>query len=85
MNLCDELTIRMLLERHGFAVEKGAGGIETAFKARFQGKQPGGVRVAFLAEYDSLPGLGHACGHNLIAAAAVGIAWSLFIAKKAGK
>lgn len=61
-----------LLERHGFAVEKGAGGIETAFKARFQGKQPGGVRVAFLAEYDSLPGLGHACGHNLIAAAAVG-------------
>ena len=35
-----------LLERHGFAVEKGAGGIETAFKARFQGKQPGGVRVA---------------------------------------
>lgn len=61
-----------LLERHGFAVERGAGGIETAFKARFHGGAGSGVRVAFLAEYDCLPGLGHACGHNLIAAAAVG-------------
>lgn len=60
-----------LLERHGFAVERGAGGIETAFKAHFQAGK-GGPKVAFLAEYDCLPGLGHACGHNLIAAAAVG-------------
>ena len=61
-----------LLEKEGFAVEKGAGGVETAFKARFPLGNGQGPRVAFLAEYDCLPGLGHACGHNLIAGAAVG-------------
>lgn len=62
-----------LLEKHGFSVERGAGGIETAFKARFHGNN-GGRTVAFLAEYDCLPDLGHACGHNLIAASSVGAA-----------
>jgi amidohydrolase len=64
-------------ERYGFAVERGAGGVETAFKARRAGNGPGPA-VAFLAEYDALPGLGHGCGHNLLAGstltAALGLA-----------
>lgn len=68
MALCSDL-----LEQHGFTVERGVGGLDTAFKARFAGKKGSGkVKLAFLAEYDCLPGLGHACGHNLIASAAVG-------------
>jgi amidohydrolase len=54
----------------GYPVERGVAGMPTAFRAR-AGK-PGGPRVAVLAEYDALPGVGHACGHNLIAAGAVG-------------
>ena len=53
----------------GHAVERGVAGMSTAFRAR-AGK--GSPRVAILAEYDALPGVGHACGHNLIAAGAVG-------------
>jgi amidohydrolase len=59
------------LEENGFAVERGVAGLETAFVATTQG-QGDGPTVAILAEYDALPGLGHACGHNLIGAAAVG-------------
>ncbi len=62
--------IAELLEARGFAVERGLGGMATALRAR-AGKA-GGPRVAILAEYDALPGLGHACGHNLIAAGGVG-------------
>src|SRR5690349_5509202 len=51
----------------GFAVGCPAGGLETAFVARHQGGRPGPT-VAVLMEYDALPGLGHGCGHNLIAA-----------------
>jgi amidohydrolase len=61
------------LEANGFIVERGVAGLETAFVATRTGK-PGGPRVAFLAEYDALPGLGHACGHNLIGTSAVGAA-----------
>jgi len=57
------------LERQGFAVERGVAGLETAFVATYGSGKP---RVAFLAEYDALPGLGHACGHNLIAVWALG-------------
>ncbi|HVL23231.1 MAG TPA: amidohydrolase [Thermomicrobiales bacterium] len=61
---------------YGFEVERGSGGMDTAFKARKRGKS-GGPVIAFLAEYDALPGLGHGCGHNLIAgsnlAAAIGL------------
>jgi amidohydrolase len=64
------------LQAAGFAVEVGAGGFPTAFKAVYQGKTPGPT-VAFLAEYDALPGIGHACGHNLIAAAACGAGMAL--------
>jgi amidohydrolase len=55
----------------GHAVDKGVAGMPTAFRAR-AGKRGGGPCVAILAEYDALPGVGHACGHNLIAAGAVG-------------
>ena len=54
-----------LLERHGFAVEKGVCGLKTAFVASYKGEKPGPI-VGFPAEYDALRGLGHACGHNLI-------------------
>ena len=58
------------LETFGFDVERGVAGMDTAFCAR-KGKNPG-PHIAILAEYDALPGLGHACGHNLIATSALG-------------
>lgn len=57
------------LESFGFQVERGFAAIPTAFCAR-KG-DPGGPRLAFLAEYDALPEIGHACGHNFIAASAL--------------
>jgi len=57
------------LESFGFQVERGITGIPTAFRA--SKGNPDGPRVAFLAEYDALPELGHACGHNIIAASAL--------------
>ncbi|HEY1958185.1 MAG TPA: amidohydrolase [Polyangiaceae bacterium] len=71
------------LERVGFSVERGVGGMPTAFRAR-AGKS-GGPRVAVLAEYDALPDIGHACGHNLIAAAGVGaFVGAAAVAERAG-
>ncbi len=61
--------ITSLLRRHGHEVEPGLGGVETAFRARIG---PPGPSVALLAEYDALPEIGHACGHNLIAMSNVG-------------
>jgi amidohydrolase len=58
------------LSAHGYRVEREAGGVATAFRATLGGD--GGPTVALLAEYDALPGVGHGCGHNLIAAAAAG-------------
>ncbi|RJL35515.1 amidohydrolase [Bailinhaonella thermotolerans] len=59
----------------GFAVTRGVAGLPTAFTGAFgRGRTP---RVALLLEYDALPGLGHACGHNLIAAAGLGAALAL--------
>lgn len=63
--LCD------YLEQHGFRLERVLCGLPTAFKA-VAGE--GAPHVAFLAEYDALPGLGHACGHNIIAASSAGAA-----------
>lgn len=64
------------ISRYGYEVERGTGGISTAFKA-IRGGKGSGPAIAFLAEYDALPVLGHACGHNLIAssnlAAAIGL------------
>ncbi|GAA0983194.1 M20 family metallopeptidase [Streptomyces asiaticus] len=62
------------LDRAGFDVTASYLGLDTAFHARF-GSGP--VRIALCAEYDALPGLGHACGHNLIAASSVGAALGL--------
>jgi amidohydrolase len=62
--------IAELLRARGFQVEHGVAGMSTALRAR-RGN-PKGPRVAILGEYDALPDIGHACGHNLIAASAVG-------------
>ena len=59
------------LEKNGFDVERGILGMPTAFCATYGGSGRG-PRVAVLAEYDALPGVGHGCGHNLIAASAIG-------------
>ncbi len=65
-----------LLEKHGFEVEAPFCGMETAFRAVKKSGKPGPV-VAFLSEYDALNGLGHACGHNIIAASSVGAGLAL--------
>ncbi|HEM61093.1 MAG TPA: M20 family peptidase [Chloroflexi bacterium] len=65
-----------LLDKYGFQVTRGPGGVDTAFIATLRGKGPGPT-VAVIAEYDALPGVGHGCGHNLIAAGAVGAALGL--------
>jgi amidohydrolase len=68
------------LARHGFVVERPAGTLSTAIRARLDGVRPGPT-VAILAEYDALRGLGHGCGHNLISAAGVGAAIALASAR----
>ena len=65
------------LRGHGFEVEQGVGGVKTAFLARPAGREKTRPAIAFLAEYDALPGVGHGCGHNLIAASSVGAAVAL--------
>ena len=67
---------------HGFAVEHPAGRQATAVRGRLPGGragEPGGgrPRIGILAEYDALPGLGHGCGHNTMAASGVGAAIAL--------
>lgn len=63
--------LRGAIEKRNFIVKQDISGFETAFIAR---KGSCGPKIAFLAEYDALPGLGHACGHNLIAAMSYGAA-----------
>lgn len=58
-----------VLEGAGLQVERGAYGVATAFEAV---AGSGGPRIAVLCEYDALPGIGHACGHNIIGTAGVG-------------
>ena len=62
-----------LLERHGFEVTAPAGGLETAFVARWRGKGTGPV-IALAGEYDALPEVGHGCGHNLMCSSSAGAA-----------
>lgn len=57
-----------ILAEYGFDVEKGLAGLSTSFKGVSGSKGP---RIAFMAEYDALPGIGHGCGHNLMAAVAL--------------
>ena len=66
------------LARHGFEVERPAGRLATAVRATRPGGRGGSSpRIAILAEYDALPGLGHGCGHNTMAASGVGAAIAL--------
>ncbi len=65
-----------ILKARGFDVTEGVGGLPTAFLAR-SADGPPTATVALLAEYDALPSLGHACGHNLIAASSIGAAVAL--------
>jgi amidohydrolase len=77
--------LRNVLSNHGFDVEAGIGGLDTAFRAsRTFGS--GGPTVAVFCEYDALPGLGHGCGHNIIASAGVGgaLATAALLAERAG-
>jgi metal-dependent amidase/aminoacylase/carboxypeptidase family protein len=57
------------LQSNGFCVEKSVAGLAPAFQATYGEGKP---KIAVLAEYDALPGIGHRCGHNIIAASAVG-------------
>src|SRR5687768_14020163 len=57
------------LEKAGFEVERGLAGMETAVAGHFG---PGPLHIALIAEYDALPDVGHACGHNVICATALG-------------
>jgi amidohydrolase len=64
------------VEAEGLVVERGVAELPTAFVATSVGARPGPT-IAFVAEYDALPGLGHACGHNIIGTAATGAALAL--------
>lgn len=61
------------LRKNGFVVEDNLGGLSTAYKAVYQ-YEPGELTIAVVSEYDALPQIGHACGHNLICATALGTA-----------
>ena len=62
------------LEEAGFEVQRGVAGLATAVVGS---RGPGPLHVAICAEYDALPGVGHACGHNVICTAALGAALAL--------
>jgi len=67
-----------MVARHGYAVEHPAGSLATAVRGRLTGGLGSdGPRIAVLAEYDALPGLGHGCGHNTMASSGVGAAIGL--------
>jgi amidohydrolase len=67
------------LGRQGFKVEQGVGGVETAFRATIETGE--GPTIAILCEYDALPGIGHACGHNVIATSGAGAGAALAAVK----
>ncbi|HUG38155.1 MAG TPA: M20 family metallopeptidase [Candidatus Limnocylindrales bacterium] len=69
------------LAGQGFKVEKGVGGVETAFRATVETGV--GPTIAILCEYDALPGIGHACGHNVIATAGAGAGAALAAVRSA--
>ncbi|EXL67852.1 hypothetical protein FOPG_16052 [Fusarium oxysporum f. sp. conglutinans race 2 54008] len=70
------------LEKQGFNVTRGAYNLSTAFIAEYSNGK--GRPVSFNAEYDALPGMGHACGHNLIATASVAAGLGIKNALKSG-
>ncbi len=68
--------ITSMLEKYGFSINRNIAGLDTAFRGEYRGKGEGPT-LAFIAEYDALPEIGHGCGHNLIATMAVGAAIGL--------
>lgn len=60
-----------LLKKYGFDVEEEYLGIKTAFRAEYKG-QIKGPTIAYLSEYDALPGIGHGCGHNILGTTSTG-------------
>jgi amidohydrolase len=74
---CNWLT--EFLTKHGLEVEKGVAGVETAFRATIETGD--GPTIAILCEYDALPEIGHACGHNIIACSGAGAGAALAHAK----
>jgi len=60
-----------ILRKHGFTVQDNFSGVETGFKAEYKSAKPG-LTVAYMAEYDALPGIGHGCGHNLLGTVSTG-------------
>ena len=65
----------------GFKIESGVAGVETAFRATIDTGM--GPTIAIMCEYDALPGIGHACGHNVIAASGAGAGAALALSKDA--
>ncbi|MHC6179748.1 M20 family metallopeptidase [Clostridium sp. JNZ X4-2] len=65
------------LEKEGFSIEKAVAGHPTSFIARKKSNKNSGAVIGYLAEYDALPNLGHACGHNIIGTASTAAAISL--------
>jgi amidohydrolase len=63
------------VESHGIAAQREAFGLKTSYAAEFGNDR--GPTIAILSEYDALPGIGHACGHNIIATAGFGAAMAL--------
>ena len=66
--------LRHWLSDHGFRVEAPVAGLDTAFVGEYGQGSP---VIAYLVEYDALPGVGHGCGHNLIASGGIGAATAL--------
>lgn len=75
-----------LLKKHGFEVEYPYLEVETAFRAVYKGKKEGPT-IAYLSEYDALPGIGHGCGHNLLGSTdtGAGIALSKLVDEIGGR
>jgi amidohydrolase len=65
------------LEGEGFSLERRIANLDTAFRASFNDSSRKTPTIAFMAEYDALPKLGHACAHNMIGSAAAGAAMAL--------
>ncbi|MDF2677521.1 MAG: amidohydrolase [Bacillota bacterium] len=60
-----------ILRKYGFDVEENFSGVTTGFKATYKSKKEG-ITVAYMAEYDALPEIGHGCGHNLLGTVSTG-------------
>lgn len=60
-----------LLKNYGFNVQENFSGVATGFKAEYK-SQKEGITVAYMAEYDALPGIGHGCGHNILGTVSTG-------------